>query len=196
MSELAELLAGRSLVAAPALLGCVLNHESAEGVVAVRITEVEAYSGDGTDAAAHTHRGQTPRNEVMFGDSGTLYVYFSYGMHWCANVVCAPPGTGDAVLLRAGQVVRGLDLARSRRVAARQDVDLARGPGRLTQALGVTGADNGSSLLEPRSRLLLTSAAKRLPGSRIRSGPRVGITKAADLPWRFWLDGEATVSRS
>lgn len=195
MSDRAGLLAGRALAAAPALLGGVLRHDSAEGAVAVRITEVEAYSGDGSDAAAHTHRGPTPRNRVMFGVHGTLYVYFSYGMHWCANVVCGPPGTGDAVLLRAGEIVEGLELARHRRLAARRDVDLARGPARLTQALGIIGADNGTSLLDPHARLSLSLARPRPPGSEIRSGPRVGITKAAGLPWRFWLAGEPTVSR-
>ena len=194
--DLADLLAGRALRAAPRLLGALLRREAADGVVAVRITEVEAYSGDGTDPAAHTHHGPTPRNAVMFGPSGTLYVYFSYGMHWCANVVCAPPGTGDAVLLRAGQVVQGIDVARLRRPAARRDVDLARGPARLTKALGITGIDNGAHLLEKGSALTLDVAAKAPVLAQIQAGPRVGITKAAALPWRFWLEGEPTVSRS
>ncbi len=193
--KLARLLAASATEVAPALLGGLIRHRSPEGVVAVRLTEVEAYSGNGSDPAAHSHRGPTPRTEVMFGDAGRLYVYFSYGMHWCANVVCGPVGVGEAVLLRAGEVVEGMELARSRRPAARRDVDLARGPARLTQALGITGPDNGSTLLDPESRLVLTIPAKRLPGDRIRSGPRVGITKAADLPWRYWIDGEATVSR-
>jgi len=193
--NLAELLSDRALAAAPHLLGALLRHQSAQGVVAVRITEVEAYSGDGTDPAAHTHRGQTPRNEVMFGPPGTLYVYFSYGMHWCANVVCAPPGMGEAVLLRAGEVMEGIELARLRRTAARRAVDLARGPARLTQALGITGAANGARLLDPGSTLSLSIEAGLPPGSQVRSGPRIGITKAAALPWRFWLVGEPSVSR-
>jgi len=193
--ELAEALSDRASSAAPGLLAALLRRESAEGAVTVRITEVEAYSGDGSDPAAHTHRGPTSRNQVMFGPPGTLYVYFSYGMHWCANVVCAPPGDGEAVLLRAGQVVEGIELARGRRPAARRDVELASGPARLTQALGITGVDNGVSLLDNRSGLSLSRAAEALPSSCIRTGPRVGITKAATLPWRFWLDGDPTVSR-
>ncbi len=190
------LLSGSALEVAPRLLGALLEHRSAEGLVAVRITEVEAYSGDGTDPAAHTHRGLTARNEMMFGPPGRLYVYFSYGMHWCANVVCAPVGTGEAVLIRAGEVVEGIELARSRRPAARRDIDLARGPARLTQALGITGADNGAGLLDPRASSYLSLAAQRPPGSQVRRGPRVGITKAAALPWRFWLDGDPSVSRT
>lgn len=191
--DLAELVSGQALHVAPSLLGGLLRHQSADGCVAVRITEVEAYSGDGNDPAAHTHRGPTARNQVMFGPPGTLYVYFSYGMHWCANVVCAPPGAGEAVLLRAGQVVEGVELARGRRPAARRDIDLARGPARLTQALGITGAENGTDLLDPGSglTLTLTDADPTLP---IMAGPRVGITKAADLPWRFWLADEPTLS--
>lgn len=194
MVNLAELLSGRALTAAPYLLGALLRHHTAQGPVAVRITEVEAYSGDGTDPAAHTHRGPTPRNEVMFGPSGTLYVYFSYGMHWCANVVCAPLGMGEAVLLRAGHVVEGIDLARLRRQAARRDVDLARGPARLTQALGITGTANGAGLLDPGSALSLSVPSDRPASPQIYSGARIGITKAVTLPWRFWLAGEPSVS--
>lgn len=196
------MLSGPAVEVAPRLLGALLRREDALGVVAIRVTEVEAYSGDGTDPAAHTHRGPTARNEVMFGPPGTLYVYFSYGMHWCANVVCAPAGRGEAALIRAGEVVEGIELARGRRPAARRDVDLARGPARLTQALGITGADNGADLFDQRSTLSLSLPAARSSslgswlGPRIRSGRRVGITKAADLPWRFWLDGEPTVSRA
>ncbi len=187
------LLSGSALEVAPRLLGALLEHRSFEGLVAVRITEVEAYSGDGTDPAAHTHRGLTARNEVMFGPPGRLYVYFSYGMHWCANVVCGPVGTGEAVLIRAGEVVEGIELARSRRPAARRDVDLARGPARLTQALGLTGAENGMSLLDRRSALSLIVAGRQ-SSVQPQAGPRVGITKAVELPWRFWLDGEPSVS--
>ncbi|MDQ3733962.1 MAG: DNA-3-methyladenine glycosylase [Actinomycetota bacterium] len=193
--ELLDQLSQPALVVAPHLLGALLRRRSPEGVVGVRITEVEAYSGDGTDPAAHTHRGRTRRNEVMFGPAGSLYVYFSYGMHWCANVVCGPTGTGEAVLLRAGQVVEGLDLARRRRLAARRDVDLARGPARLTQALGITGADNGAHLLDRRGRLSIRLATDPPAADRIQVGPRIGIAKATALPWRFWLENDPTVSR-
>lgn len=196
MADPGEVVSGPALEVAPLLLGGVLRHRSTDGVVAVRISEVEAYSGDGSDPAAHTHRGPTLRNEVMYGPAGTLYVYFSYGMHWCANVVCGPPGIGEAVLLRAGAVIEGLELARVRRPAARRDLELARGPARLTQALGITGTHNGADLVAgDGSDLALQLLSRPLPVAKIRCGPRVGITKAADLPWRFFLDGDATVSR-
>ena len=117
-----------SLEVAPDLLGCVLEHQTPEGLVAVALTEVEAYAG-AADPASHAYRGQTRRNAVMFGPPGHAYVYFTYGMHFCVNLVCLPPGTAEAVLLRAGAVGAGLALARSRRPAARTDADLARGPG-------------------------------------------------------------------
>src|SRR5690349_25055268 len=130
---------------APRLLGAVLV-SLVDGIeVAVRLTEVEAYSGIG-DAASHAFRGRTARNTVMFGPPGHLYVYFTYGMHWCANVVCGPDGRAEAVLLRAGEVVRGLDAARVRRLRARSDRELCAGPARLCQALGITGAYDGTDL--------------------------------------------------
>jgi DNA-3-methyladenine glycosylase len=136
-------------VIAPELLGVVVENE-VDGVrVGVRLTEVEAYLGEGEDPASHSHRGPTPRNAVMFGPPGHAYVYFTYGMHWCANVSCRPVGVSGGVLLRAGEVVSGLDSARSRRIAARRDVDLARGPARLASALGLTGADNGRDFCGP-----------------------------------------------
>jgi DNA-3-methyladenine glycosylase len=173
---------------APTLLGCVL---SANGV-AIRLTEVEAYEGE-SDPGSHAFRGRTPRTEVMFGPPGRAYVYFTYGMHWCMNVVCGPDGVASAVLLRAGEVVDGLDAARSRRPGAR-DRDLARGPARLTKALGIDGTYGGLNLLSSRSRLRLTSA-QPVDHRLIRSGPRVGVGGAgAATPWRFWIDGEPTVS--
>ena len=133
-TDLRDLLAGPVLDVAPRLLGSVLRH----GEVACRITEVEAYDG-ARDPGSHAYRGQTARNAVMFGPPGHLYVYFTYGMHYCCNVVCGPPGSASAVLLRAGEVVDGLDLARSRRTPARSDRDLARGPANLCQTLGIGG---------------------------------------------------------
>lgn len=187
-----DLLAGPAHRVAPHLLGAILTSLRPEGTVRVRLTEVEAYRGDGSDPAAHTHRGRTARNATMYGRPGTLYVYFSYGMHWCANVVCGSVGTGDAVLLRAGEVVEGLELASQRRPAARGDSELARGPARLTQAVGITGTDDGADLVGRPERFEL-ALATGVP-HRVRSGPRVGIGRAADLPWRFWLDAEPSVS--
>ena len=182
---------------APALLGAVLVHASPAGRVAVRLTEVEAYLG-GTDPGSHAFRGRTPRTAVMFGPPGHLYVYFTYGMHWCANVVCGPDGEATAVLLRGGEVVEGLELARSRRPSARKDVDLARGPARLATALGLAKAQDGADLCAPGGGVLRLTAAEPYDPARLRTGPRVGVAGAGGdpvaFPWRFWLDGEPTVS--
>ncbi|MEV4019852.1 DNA-3-methyladenine glycosylase [Nonomuraea angiospora] len=226
---------------APELLGRVLVH----GPVAVRLTEVEAYGGPGEDPAAHTYRGKTPRNAVMFGPPGHLYVYFTYGMHFCANLVCLPEGFGSAVLLRAGEVVAGIDEARARRTStgngrtstgngpaagtgptsastgtgptstgtgpaaggrAIPDRDLARGPARLAVALGLLREHNGldaiveaSYAADRRLTGVPHGAAAMLEGrpaepDSIRSGPRTGISTAKDTPWRFWIDGDPTVS--
>jgi DNA-3-methyladenine glycosylase len=186
-ADLVESLDGPVLDVAPRLLGAVLRH----GDVAVRLTEVEAYDGAG-DPGSHAARGLTPRNAVMFGPAGHLYVYFTYGMHHCCNVVCGPDGTASAALLRAGEVVAGLDIARSRRPAARDDRDLARGPARLCAALDLYLRENGASLSGPPTTLALPTAPP--PRSAISTGPRVGLRQAADRPWRFWLTGEPTVS--
>ena len=174
---------------APTLLGATLRC----GGVVVRLTEVEAYAGVGEDPGSHAHRGRTPRTEVMFGAPGRAYVYFTYGMHWCLNVATGPDGRASAVLLRAGEVVDGLELARSRRPGVR-DRDLCRGPARLTRTLAITGEQGGLDLLDPASPLRLVAG----PGEaveRLRTGPRVGVGGAgAETPWRFWLDGESTVS--
>ena len=173
---------------APTLLGA---HLVAGGVV-LRLTEVEAYAGE-SDPGSHAFRGRTPRTEVMFGRAGLAYVYFTYGMHWCMNVVTGPDGVASAVLLRAGEVVEGLDVARSRRPAAK-DRDLARGPARLTKALGVDGSYGGTDLLDPSSPLRLVPGEPVDP-SLVQVGPRVGVAGAgAPTPWRFWVDGDPTVS--
>ncbi|WP_193314937.1 DNA-3-methyladenine glycosylase [Georgenia thermotolerans] len=165
------------------------------GVVSIRLTEVEAYCGE-VDPGSHAFRGRTTRNAPMFEGGGRLYVYFSYGMHWCANLVCGPAGQASAVLLRGGEVVAGHDLARKRRRAARTDRDLARGPARLAQSLGLTGADSGLALT-PGGRAELELGAP-VDAARVRTGPRVGVAgpggDAGRYPWRFWIDGEATVS--
>jgi DNA-3-methyladenine glycosylase len=193
----ATLLAAPVLEVAPALLGRVVEHRSPQGTVAVRLTEVEAYAGE-VDPGSHAYGGRTPRTEVMFGPAGHLYVYFSYGMHWCVNVVCGTTGAASAVLLRAGEVVEGLELARSRRPAARVDRDLGRGPARLAQALGIDGTLDGAVLGGPRSDEPVRLFDGNGTAARVRTGPRVGVSGAggdAELfPWRFWLDGERSVS--
>jgi DNA-3-methyladenine glycosylase len=176
---------------APSLLGCWVVTDRPEGRVALRLTEVEAYSGEGQDPASHAHRGPTPRAAIMFGPPGRLYVYFSYGVHWCANVVVGPEGRGSAVLLRAGEVVVGEELARFRRPAARTSRDLARGPARLTQALGIGPDDRGVDLLDPGSGVRLHRGTAP---AAVSAGPRVGISQAADLPWRFWESEAPSVS--
>jgi DNA-3-methyladenine glycosylase len=157
------------------------------GEVAVRLTEVEAYDGP-EDPGSHAYRGRTSRNAVMFGPPGHLYVYFTYGMHHCCNVVCGPPGTPSAVLLRAGEVVRGAEIARSRRTS-RADRDLARGPARLCQALAIGLAENGADLTSGPLTLELGEQV-----TEVSTGPRVGLRGAPDRPWRFWESGAATVS--
>ena len=181
---------------APGLLGCVLEHESPEGLVAVTLTEVEAYAGE-ADPASHAYRGRTGRNAVMYGPAGHAYVYFTYGMHFCVNVVCMPPGTASAVLLRAGQVIAGEELARARRGPASTPRDLARGPARLCQALGIDRRLDGADLCDEASPLRLRKAVATVRSEEktaIHTGPRVGVREGADVPWRFWLDGAATVS--
>lgn len=158
--------------------------------VAARIVEVEAYRG-ADDPASHSYRGRTSRNAVMWGPAGHLYVYFIYGMHYCANVVCMTEGVPGAVLLRAAEITTGSDLATERRPAARQDHDLARGPARLCTALGIGREHNGIDLTEPASPVRLYAGEASQP---ILSGPRVGVAAAHDTPWRFWLDGSRAVS--
>jgi DNA-3-methyladenine glycosylase len=182
---------GRSTDVAPWLLGAHLTSFRDEGSVTVRITEVEAYEGI-EDPASHGHRGPTPRTQVMFGPSGRLYVYFVYGMHWCANVVCGPAGLSSALLIRAGEIVDGVELARARRTGARRDVDLARGPARLARALALTGSDTGSDLGPDAGPIRLALPQRAAPA--IATGPRVGIRVATERPWRYWLPGEATVT--
>jgi len=247
---------------APDLLGCILWHASTAGLVATRLVEVEAYRGD-IDPASHAFRGRTARNAVMFGPPGHAYVYFSYGVHYCVNLVCEPTGRAEAVLIRAGAVVAGAELARRRRYglpdtaadaeggrvpgsssgvrgstaasprdsgpdgngtfagrgsadgsgtsAGRgraapggsrvrsRDLDLARGPGRLCQALGIDRSLDGADVCAPGGPLgisppsVLDQPVAAAVGS-IATGPRVGISQAADRPWRYWLAGDGHVS--
>ena len=181
----------------------LLNKVLVRGRRAGRIVEVEAYKG-ALDAASHAYRGETPRTAVMFGPPGYLYVYFTYGMHWCANVVCGPEGKASALLVRALAPLRGrYEMRQARGAAARRDRDLCNGPAKLCQALDITGADNGVDLVG-RTR----SAADVRPAGRVRllddgtppperpaQGRRIGIKVATEEPWRFWVAGEESVSR-
>lgn len=173
------------------LLGNRLRTSFRGEVTEVMLTEVEAYRGD-QDPASHAFRGPTPRNEAMFGPAGTLYVYRSYGLHWCMNVVVADVGVAHAVLLRAGVPTVGVDVMELRR--GRRD-HLTDGPGKLCQALGVTGRDDGTSLRDGPVRLL---AGDLPPGSAVEQTVRIGISRAVDLPWRFVarITGSPTASRS
>lgn len=178
---------GRSaLEVAPSLLGCSLLVDGAGGLV----VETEAYHQD--DPASHSFRGPRGRAAVMFGPPGTLYVYRSYGLHWCMNLVCGPEGRGEAVLLRALEPTRGLDALRRRRPAIEDDRLLCAGPGRLTQALGVDGTLNGVSALEAAGRVRMAAAVE---APEVVRGPRIGISRSVDEPWRFGVAGSAFLSR-
>jgi DNA-3-methyladenine glycosylase len=184
------LLAGPALTVAPLLLGATLVSELGGAPVVVRITEVEAYEGQ-QDPASHAFRGPTKRTSVMFGEAGHLYCYFVYGMHWCANVTCQQPGTAAAVLLRAGDILDGEPIARSRTATSVPAAKLASGPARLARSLGLTGAHTGLDLLSAGSPVRITALD---PPAEYRTGPRVGIAVAAEHPWRFWLPDAASVS--
>lgn len=197
---------------APLLLGGVLRRADARGAVALRLTEVEAYRGS-DDPGAHTFRGKTARNATMFGPGGHVYCYFTYGMHHAVNIVAGPEGSGWGVLVRAGEVVEGYELARFRRHERRDTPivgELARGPGNVAQALGATLADDGAPFTQlvgrggradgapvtrPEPIWSFTPAAKPPPH---RTGPRVGVSgpggDAAAFPWRFWIPREPSVS--
>ncbi len=178
------------LEVATGLLGRVLSRTTDEGTVAVRLTEVEAYAGE-LDPASHCYRGMTARNAVMFGEPGHAYVYFTYGMHFCVNLVCGPDGTASAVLLRAGEIVEGAELARARRNGSPVR-DLARGPARLCQALGIARELNGADVCVPGELMIHEGAP--VPAPLVRSGPRTGVSSAHDTPWRFWVEGDPSVS--
>jgi DNA-3-methyladenine glycosylase len=181
-----------ALAVAPMLLGMLLVR--ADGRVA-RLVEVEAYMGQ-DDPGSHAYRGPTRRTATMFGPPGVMYVYFTYGMHWCANVVCSPEGTASAVLLRAAEPLRGLDVMRqSRWHGQRQqhDRDLCRGPARLCEAFGITGSDDGADLLACDGELWLVDDGASGHES-VATSRRIGLSRGAELPWRFFVPGSAWVS--
>ena len=177
---------------APELLGRVLVRREPEGETALRITEVEAYES-ATDPAAHGYRGPTPRTASMFGPPGHLYVYWIYGMHHAANLICGPIGDAQGVLIRAGEIIRGGTLAASRRPNARNPHELAKGPGRLALALNLDRTLDG---LDVCAAAAAVSAHRGVPcpADAVRSGPRTGVSQGHDTPWRFWADGDPTVS--
>ena len=172
------------------LLGRLLVRDTAEGRVAGRIVEVEAYEG-ATDPASHAYRGETRRNRVMFGPGGHAYVYFTYGMHYCMNVVTGPPGRAQAVLVRALEPVEGVTIMRRRR-GVESTERLARGPGCVARALGLTRADDGLDLT--RGPLWILDAPAKREGRRILRTPRIGIRHAAERPWRYVLAGHPCAS--
>ncbi|MGH3725825.1 MAG: DNA-3-methyladenine glycosylase [Mycobacterium sp.] len=186
----AEILTTHPAKAAQRLLGATIE---SRGVRAL-IVEVEAYGGvpDGPwpDPASHSFRGPTNRNRIMFGRAGHLYVYRSHGIHLCANVVCGPAGVACGVLMRAAAIVDGAPVCWQRRPTARNDAGLARGPGNLGAALGITPEDNGVDVFSASSPVRVTLNRKQ----KALSGPRVGVSVAADRPWRFWLPNYPEVS--
>ena len=171
------------------LLGHWLVHESPEGVTAGRIVEAEAYLGP-CDPASHAYR-RTPRSRPMWGPPGYAYVYFTYGNHYCINVVTETEGVAGAVLIRALEPVAGLPLMKRRRGVERDQL-LCSGPGRLTQAMGITGAHNGVDLCAPP---LYIARGGLLPGEQVASSGRIGVVRAAGWPWRFFVAGNPHVSR-
>jgi DNA-3-methyladenine glycosylase len=184
-----EFYARDSREVAPALLGKLLVRDGLIG----RIVEVEAYAGE-RDPGSHAYRGRTARNATMFGPPGLLYVYFTYGMHWCANVVCGEEGVASAVLIRALHPIAGLDAMRSRRPAARRDTDLASGPAKLCQALGIERSLDGADLVTGDRGIALSDDGRR-PPDRPGQSTRIGLSAGAEHPWRWYVRGNPHLSR-
>ncbi|MGW2828888.1 DNA-3-methyladenine glycosylase [Streptomyces sp. NPDC001286] len=182
------------LEVAPDLLGRILVRTTPDGPIAVRLTEVEAYDGP-NDPGSHAYRGRTARNDVMFGPPGHVYVYFTYGMWFCMNLVCGPEGRASAVLLRAGEVVEGAEHARKRRLSARNDKELAKGPARLATALGVDRALDGTDACASGETPLRMLTGSAVASDQVRNGPRTGVAGDGGVhPWRFWVADDPTVS--
>ncbi|MFF7390048.1 DNA-3-methyladenine glycosylase [Streptomyces scabiei] len=182
------------LEVAPDLLGRVLVRTTPEGPIELRLTEVEAYDG-ANDPGSHAYRGRTARNGVMFGPPGHVYVYFTYGMWHCMNLVCGPEGRASAVLLRAGEITEGVDLARKRRISARNDKELAKGPARLATALEVDRALDGTDACAPEPTPLTVLTGTPASSDQVVSGPRTGVSGDGGVhPWRFWIANDPTVS--
>ncbi|MFF4351787.1 DNA-3-methyladenine glycosylase [Streptomyces sp. NPDC001530] len=179
---------------APDLLGRLLVRTTPDGPIELRLTEVEAYDGP-NDPGSHAYRGHTARNDVMFGPPGHVYVYFTYGMWHCMNLVCGPEGRASAVLLRAGEITEGAELARKRRLSARNDKELAKGPARLAMALGVDRSLDGTDACAPEGSPLTLLTGTPVHPDQVRSGPRTGVSGDGGVhPWRFWIANDSTVS--
>ncbi|MFF1352904.1 DNA-3-methyladenine glycosylase [Streptomyces sp. NPDC058297] len=182
------------LEVAPDLLGRTLVRNTPEGPIELRLTEVEAYDGP-NDPGSHAYRSRTARNDVMFGPPGHAYVYFTYGMWHCLNLVCGPEDTASGVLLRAGEITKGADLARKRRLSARYDKELAKGPARLATALDVDRALNGADVCASPDSPLAILAGTPTPRDQVRNGPRTGVAGGGGVhPWRYWTVNDPTVS--
>jgi DNA-3-methyladenine glycosylase len=185
-----DFLDGEASDVAPRLLGCILERELDGKLLRGRIVETEAYNQ--TDAASHSYKGRTPRTDVMFGPPGRLYVYFTYGMHYCCNVVVGPEGYGAAVLIRAVEPLEGEELMTERR-RGRTGIELTNGPAKVCQAFGIDKLLNGHDLRKAPLRLV---AQPSVPSERIVQTTRIGITQARDMPWRFYLAGNPYVSKT
>jgi DNA-3-methyladenine glycosylase len=182
------------LEVAPDLLGRVLVRTTPDGPITLRLTEVEAYDGQ-NDPGSHAYRGRTARNGVMFGPPGHVYVYFTYGMWFCMNLVCGPEGVSSAVLLRAGEIVEGAELARKRRLSARSDKELAKGPARLARALDVDRALDGTDACAAGDTPLRVVAGTPVAPDQVCNGPRTRVAGDGGVhPWRFWIANDPTVS--
>ncbi|MFD7615223.1 DNA-3-methyladenine glycosylase [Streptomyces sp. NPDC059828] len=182
------------LEVAPDLLGRTLVRQTEDGTIELRLTEVEAYAGE-ADPGSHAYRGRTARNGVMFGPPGHAYVYFTYGMWHCLNLVCGPEGTASGVLLRAGEIVVGNELARKRRISARNDKELAKGPARLATALDIDRALDGTDVCAGPDAPLSILTGRPVSSDQVRHGPRTGVGgEGGTHPWRYWIEGDPTVS--
>lgn len=182
------------LEVAPDLLGRTLVRNTPEGAIELRLTEVEAYDGL-ADPGSHAYRGRTARNASMFGPPGHAYVYFTYGMWHCLNLVCGPDGYASGVLLRAGAVITGAELTRDRRKTARNDRELAKGPARLATALNVDRALNGTDVCAGADAPMAILAGTPNRPDQVRNGPRTGVSGEGGVhPWRFWTADDPTVS--
>ncbi|MEU0120021.1 DNA-3-methyladenine glycosylase [Streptomyces bobili] len=182
------------LAVAPELLGRLIVRTTPDGPITLRLTEVEAYDGP-NDPGSHAFRGRTARNSVMFGPAGHVYVYFTYGMWHCMNLVCGPEGEASGVLLRAGEVIEGAEQARKRRLSARNDKELAKGPARLATALDVDRALDGTDACATGDTPIRILTGTPVPADQVRNGPRTGVSGDGGVhPWRYWVADDPTVS--